>query len=177
MNILKGIGIVILALIALVLIAGLLLSKEYHVTREITINKPNQQTFDYIKMLRNQNSFNKWVMADPNMKRDYRGTDGTQGFVYAWDGNKDVGKGEQEIKSIVPNERLDMEIRFERPFKSVATSFMTTEALAAGQTKVTWGFNGSMPYPFNALKMFATSMLGKDLQTSLGNLKANLEKQ
>lgn len=54
---------------------------------------------------------------DPNMKKDFRGTDGTVGFVYAWDGNKKAGKGEQEIKKITEGERVDVEVRFEKPLK------------------------------------------------------------
>jgi hypothetical protein len=177
MKILKKIGLFILALIALVLIAGLIQSRDYNVEREITIGKPKQQVFDYIKMLRNQNSYSKWAMMDPNMKKDFRGIDGTTGFVSSWEGNDDVGKGEQEIKSIAEGERMDTEIRFEKPFKSVAASYMITEAAGEGQTIVKWGFSGRMPYPMNALKMIAGRQIGKDLQTGLNNLKANLEKQ
>jgi hypothetical protein len=37
-------------------------------------------------------------MMDPDMKKTYRGTDGTVGFVSEWESNKkDVGTGEQEI--------------------------------------------------------------------------------
>lgn len=36
-------------------------------------------------------------MTDPNMRKNFKGTDGTVGFCYAWDGNKKAGKGEQEI--------------------------------------------------------------------------------
>ena len=38
-------------------------------------------------------------MADPNMKKSYSDIDGTVGFIYAWDGNKEAGKGEQESKT------------------------------------------------------------------------------
>ena len=75
----------------------------------------------------NQDNFNKWTMMDPNMKRSFRGTDGTVGFVYAWDGNKRAGKGEQEITKITEGKRLDIEVRFERPFKAISSTPFTTE--------------------------------------------------
>ena len=51
---------------------------------------------------------------DPDMKKTYRGTDGTVGFVSAWDSEKDdVGKGEQEIIKITDGERIDYELRFQ----------------------------------------------------------------
>ena len=66
--------------------------------REITIKKPRHEVFDYIKIPKNQENYNKWVMMDPNLKKDFRGTDGTVGFVFAWHGNKQAGEGEQENK-------------------------------------------------------------------------------
>ncbi|WP_254500404.1 hypothetical protein, partial [Salmonella enterica] len=69
--------------------------------REITINKSRQEVYDYIKYLKNQNNFSKWAKMDPAMKTEFRGTDGTVGFVSAWESaKKDVGKGEQEIKNL-----------------------------------------------------------------------------
>jgi len=43
---------------------------------------------------------------------------------------------------------------------------------------VAWTFNGSMPYPFNIMRVFTSidKMIGKDLQDGLNNLKSILEK-
>ncbi len=92
MNILIKILIVIGALVALLLIAALFIKKEYNIVREITITKPKTEVFSYIKHLKNQDNYSKWVRMDPNMKKDFRGTDGTVGFIYAWDGNKKLAK-------------------------------------------------------------------------------------
>ncbi len=70
-------------------------------------------------------------------KRSFTGTDGTPGFIYAWDGNKEAGEGAQEIKSVNENERVDIEVRFIRPFQNTAQAFMITED-AGNQTRVTW---------------------------------------
>jgi uncharacterized protein YndB with AHSA1/START domain len=175
MKILKRIGLGLLALIALLLIVALFIPNESHITREVTIAKPKGEVFAYVSQLKNQNDYSKWAMMDPNMKKSFRGTDGTPGFVSAWEGNDDVGKGEQEITKVVEGERIDMEIRFEKPFKSKAESFMTTEAMDPAQTKVTWGFNGRQSYPMNFMNLFMDKMIGGDLQTGLNNLKKNLE--
>ncbi|MCW2262733.1 MULTISPECIES: hypothetical protein [Sphingobacterium] len=81
MKILKKIVIVLLLIVAVLLITALFLKKDYAVKREITINKPKQEVFDYIKYLRNQNNFSKWAMMDPLMTKTYQGTDGTVGFI------------------------------------------------------------------------------------------------
>jgi len=176
MNILIKILIVIGALVALLLIAALFIKKEYNIVREITINKPKTEVFSYVKHLKNQDNYSKWVRMDPNMKKDFRGTDGTVGFIYAWDGNKKAGKGEQEIKKIAEGEGVDVEVRFEKPFEGIATSPIVTEAVSADQTKVKWAMNGKSKYPLNFMNLFMDNMLGKDLETSLTTLKSILEK-
>jgi len=178
MKILKRIGLGILAIIVLILVIALFVKKELIVDREVVINQPVPEVFAYVSHLKNQEQFSKWVMADPSMKKDYRGIDGTVGFIYAWDGNKDAGKGEQEIKKIDPGKRIDMEIRFEKPMESVAQSFFATEDAGNNQTKLKWNFTTKMAYPFNIMRLFFSveDMLGKDMEISLGNLKTILEK-
>lgn len=83
MNILIIFLLVIGILIAVLLIAAAFTRKEYRIKREIVINVPLQTTFDYVKHLKNQDHFNKWVMVDPAMQREFKGADGTVGFIYA----------------------------------------------------------------------------------------------
>lgn len=174
MKILKRIGLAILGIIALLLITAIFVKKDYSVEREISINKPRQQVFDYIRHVKNQDHYNKWSMADPNAKKEFRGEDGTVGFAYAWDGNDDVGKGEQKIVNIIDGQRIDLDIHFVKPFESDAKAWMTTEGDA--QTKVKWGMKGRNPYPLNLLNLLVPYHLGKDLDKSLSNLKNELEK-
>ena len=167
-----GAGVVL----AIVLLLALFIKNEYRVEREVTINKPKQEVFDYVKYQKNQDHYNTWVRVDPHLRKEYSGTDGTVGFVYAWDGNEDAGKGEQEITSITDGERIDLEIRFIEPFAGIANTHLTTEALAADRTKVKWGMQGSHPFPLNVMNLFMDTLLGKDLETSLATLKDILEK-
>jgi uncharacterized protein YndB with AHSA1/START domain len=179
MKILKIILFSIIGIIALALVTAALVKKEYAVEREIVINKPKADVFAYILALKNQDNFSVWAMRDPNMKKEFKGTDGTVGFVSAWDSqNEHVGKGEQEIKKITPGERIDYELRFIKPFEATDYAYMSTEAVTENQTKVKWGFNGKMPYPMNLMLLFMDmdKMLGKDLEAGLNNLKGILEK-
>jgi len=178
MKALKIILIVIGILIAIPLVTALFVEKDYAVSREITINQPKQIVFDYVKSLKNQDSFSKWANMDPNMRKTYTGTDGTVGFISAWDSsNKNVGKGEQEITKITEGERIDFEIRFIKPYESTEQAYMTTDSIAENQTKVTWGFSGHMKYPMNLMMLFMDfdKMIGDDFNTGLTNLKNKLE--
>lgn len=176
MKILKRIGVVILSLVALLLIVALFVNKEYTVEKEVVVNKSKEHAFNYVKYVKNQDSYNKWAMADPNAKKEYKGTDGTVGFIYACDGNKNIGKGEQEIKNIEEGHRVDFGLHFIKPLEGRADSWITTEAIADNQSKIKWGMHGRSAYPLNIMNLFIPSVLGKDLQASLEKLKAVLEK-
>lgn len=179
MKALKTIGLVLLGIIVLALITGLFVNGKYDVEREVTINKPKQEVFDYIKFLKNQSNFSVWAKIDPVMKTDFRGEDATIGFVSAWDSeNPDAGKGEQKIIGIDEGNRIDYEIHFIEPFESTDYAYMTTTAVNDSVTSVRWGFNGKMKYPMNLMMLFMDmeEMLAPDLQNGLNNLKGVLEK-
>jgi uncharacterized protein YndB with AHSA1/START domain len=178
MKIIKGVFIAIGFIIAALLIIGLFVKKEYQMERDVVINKPRQEVFDYLKYLKNQDNFSKWASMDPDMRTSYRGTDGKVGFVSAWESDdKNVGKGEQEITGIIDGERIDYELRFIEPFESTSQAYMITEDVSDFQTRVRWGFTGRMNYPMNLMLLFMDfeKMIGDDFDHGLENLKAILE--
>jgi hypothetical protein len=166
----------ILSLFVLILLIAAVTKKNYAIQRSIVINRPKEQVYDYLRHLKNQDRYSKWVMRDPNMKKTYTGTDGEVGFIYAWDGDKHAGAGEQEIKRLVPNALVDAEIRFIRPFAAIAQTPFTIEG-DGNETTVTWSMSSSMKYPMNImlLMMNMDKLLGKDMEESLGMLKKQLE--
>jgi len=179
MKILKRILIFIVALVAIALIVALFVPKDMKASRDIVINKSNAEVFNYIKFVKNQDNFSKWNKMDPAMQKTYSGIDGTVGFKYAWDSkNNEVGKGEQTITAIKEGERLDCDLHFIKPFESNAKNYFATTAVNDSTTKVTWGFEGKMAYPFNLMRLFMDmeKAVGDDFSTGLSNLKVVLEK-
>lgn len=179
MSILVTILIVIVSIVVLILLIALFVKKDYSILREITINRSKQDVFNYLKYLKNQDNYSVWVMMDPGMKREFKGVDGTAGFLSAWESdNKKVGKGEQQIMKIKEGERLDLHLHFIKPFEGHADAYMTTKATDNNQTKVQWGLNSKMAYPMNFMLLFMNmeKLIGKDLETGLTNLKTVLEK-
>jgi hypothetical protein len=171
--------IVIAVIMAVIIIAALIIGTKMTIEKIITIDKPIMQVFDYLKFVKNQDNFSIWNMTDPEMKKDFRGTDGTQGFIYSWDSskNKNVGAGEQEITSIDEGKSIEYEIRFFRPMPNVAKSSFVFTSVTDKQTNVQWGFYSKMKFPMNIMKPLFHHMLGKDLEKGLLNLKALLEKK
>jgi hypothetical protein len=179
MKFLKKVLLFIAALVAIALITALFVNKNMHAEREVVINKPKQQIFDYIKYVKNQDNYAKWNKMDPAMKKEYTGTDGAVGFSYAWDSdNKDVGKGSQTIAAIKEGERIDCDLHFIKPWESLAKTYQTVTAVNDSTTKVSWGFESKMAYPMNIMKLFMDmdKMIGDDFSIGLTNLKGVLEK-
>lgn len=63
-KVLIGIGI----LIVIPLVVALFVKKEYAVEKEIVIDKPKAEVFEYIKLLKNQDNYNKWATTDPDIR-------------------------------------------------------------------------------------------------------------
>lgn len=166
----------VLGLIAIILLAAAVMPKAFDVSSNIVIEKPVGEVFNYVKHLRNQEKYSVWVMADPNVRLEYKGVDGTVGFISSWRSeNKNVGIGAQEIKAIKEGERYDVELRFEKPFKATNQAYTTTVALDEKHTRVTTVFNGSNPFPMNLMVPMIKKMLLKDMDKNMANLKAILE--
>lgn len=169
---------IVLGIIALFFIVAAFAPKDYVVVRNIEINQSQEVVFNYIKYLRNQDNFSTWSNMDPEMKKTFRGTDGTVGFVSRWESeNENVGVGEQEILNIENNSRIDYELRFEKPWESVSPAYLIVESVSPVKSKVSWGFEGHMDYPSNIMLLFMDmeEMLGNDLQQGLNKLKTILE--
>ena len=180
MKILKYIFIIIGVLIAALLIAGLLLPKEYKLTRDVTINRNNTAVYNYVKYLKNQSNYNVWAQMDPNQITSYTGEDGQVGFTSAWKSEIDsVGAGAQTIVAMNEGTSIDYEIIFTEPFESTMQTAMLFAPVDSSSTKVTWNFRGDMDYPFNVMLLVydMEKSLGKDMQQGLNRLKELLEKE
>jgi hypothetical protein len=175
MNIILIILLVIGILVVFLLFLALITNGAYTIERDILINRPNQEVFDYIKLIKNQEQYSYWVMQDPTNRIEYIGTDGTIGFLSKWEGEKRAGKGEQEIRFSDEGKSTNVEVRFEKPFKNIALVDMLTTSTGADQTKVTWRMSGRNKFPMTLFNLVIDNVLGKDMSTSLTNLKQILE--
>ncbi len=178
MKVLKIILLSVLGLIGLLLIAAGILPKTFYIEQEIVIRQPRGDVFEFVRHLKNQPRFSKWFQIDPNTKFEYKGTDGEVGFIHSWKSeNENVGVGEQEIKKIIEGERIDVEIRFEKPFQSTDPAFTRVESISDTESKVINGYYGKMMYPTNLLTPIIRNKISGDMKGNLIQLKGILENQ
>lgn len=170
LSILLGVIIVALAVVAL-------LPRTFTVQREVTIDQPVGEVFAYIRNMRNQPEFSTWSQLDPKMDKSFRGDDGEVGSVYAWSSSEEnVGVGELEVTSIDEDRRIELQIRFAKPFVSSDPTVIEFEAIDPGQTKVKQTYFGKIPFPMNAFCSIASRTIGDGMDASFQNLKRLLEK-
>lgn len=168
--------IVVLSLVAIIVLLGIIAPSNYDISREITVEKPVPEVFNYLRSLKKQDSWSPWAEKDPNMEKSFTGSDGEVGCISSWKGNKEVGKGEHELKKIVENEIIESELRFLKPFKSTSNAYLKVAEEGNG-TKVTWGFSGKNIFPFSIMMLFMNmdKQVGKDFEYGLKRLKSILE--
>lgn len=172
MKLLKRILFILLGIIILLLIVALFVPKDFKAEAQIIINKPEQEVFNYVKYIKNQDNYGKWQLMDPGMDKSYEGTDGTVGFIYKWD-SKELGKGSQKITKVTEGEKIETELFF--GFGDPAHSYLITEDLGGNKTKIIWGITGRSVYPFNLMHLFFN--MDSDFEEGLNTLKKVLEKQ
>lgn len=165
-------------LISLVLLLHLIGPKNYNVFRTVEISRPKSEVFTYLKSLKNMDDWSPWAKKDPNMEKKFTGEDGEVGAVSYWNGNKEVGEGEQEIKKIIEGERIESELRFLKPFKSTSDCYIDLAELANGTTQVKWGFSGKNKFPMTIMSLFKNmdTMVGPDFEQGMASLKTVMEK-
>jgi hypothetical protein len=179
MKMIVKILVVIVALVSVAAVIAMFTKNKYTLNRNIVINKPKSEVFNFIKLNRNQKSYSRWLSLDPNTKIGFKGAeDGTPGAILTFDSNdKRAGKGEWETVKVIEGETVTFELRFLEPFAFIANGRFNVEALSAEQTRVTWVYNSGMDWPMNFLLLFMDmdKIVGNDIQASLSTLKTNLE--
>ncbi len=159
--------VVLVVLVAIVLIAALFVSKDVLYEKSISINAPIESVWENVNSLDDMDKWSPWNDIDPNMKKEMQGPDGQIGAIASWDSDhKDVGKGSQTIAKIEAPTLFETDLKFYEPYESEAKGYVKLEKEDKG-TKVTWGFQSEIPYPFNFMMLF------NDMEANMGETWGN----
>lgn len=173
----KKIAIAIVVLIAGLLIFAAMKPDTFRVERSAIIKAPPERIFPLINDFRRWGAWSPWEKMDPAMTRTHSGAASGKGSVYAWEGNDKVGKGRMEIVESSPPSKVTIKLDFLQPFEAHNTAEFTLEG-RGDTTNVTWAMYGPSPYVTKLMTVFFSmdSMVGKDFEAGLANLKAAAEK-
>lgn len=176
----KTVGIIVALLVlavAAVLIYAAFKPDTLSVQRSASIKAAPDKIFALI------NDFDQWAAwspyekKDPAMKRTRSGAPKGKGAIYAWEGNKDVGKGRMEIADTQPPAKVTINLDFEKPFAGHNTVVFTIEP-KGDLTNVTWAMSGRCAYIAKVIGIFVSmdKMIGDDFAAGLASMKAVAEK-
>jgi uncharacterized protein YndB with AHSA1/START domain len=173
----KTIAIVVTVLIAGVLLFAATRPDTFRVERSVTIKAPPEKIYPYFDDFNRWAVWSPWEKLDPAIKRTFSGAPAGKGSVYAWEGNSKVGAGRMEILESLPSSKLLIKLDFIKPFEGHNTAEYTLVP-SGDTTRVTWVMYGPAPYVTKLMGVFVSmdSMIGKDFEAGLANLKAAAEK-
>jgi effector-binding domain-containing protein len=176
MRLLKFLLWLLLASVALICILGLFAKKEFHLERAALIKAPKSMVFEQVRLFSNFEKWSPWQGLDLHQTSSIEGVDGTPGAIYKWNGDKNVGEGTQTIRSVDSN-LIKYDIQFVKPFASTANAFYSVTEANGGGTKVVWGFDMKMPFPWNVFGMFTdmNKAVGADYEKGLAKLQMRCE--
>jgi carbon monoxide dehydrogenase subunit G len=175
-------AIAIIGIIFAVVLAGILIFAAtkpdiFRVQRSTSINAPPEKIFPLINEFDRWGTWSPYEKRDPAMKRSRSGPSSGKGAVYGWEGNSQIGTGRMEIMEALPPSKIVIKLDFLKPFEAHNTAEFTLEG-KGDTTSVTWAMHGPANYISKLMGVFINmdSMIGKDFEAGLANLKTVAEK-
>lgn len=187
-TVLLGLAALVVIAVAVVLILAAMKPDTFQVQRSIAINAPPERIYPLIADFKAWGAWSPWEKKDPAMQRSFSGTERGVGARYAWDGDKNVGRGSMEIVEASAPSRVALKLDFITPFEahnSVVFSLQpqgraaapSTQA-AALSTNVVWTMTGPTPFLGKIVHVFMNMdrMVGADFEAGLVAMKAAAER-
>ena len=174
MKILKTIGLILAALVALILIVAAFAPKSVTSKQAVRINAPVDMVFNAVNDLSQWENWSIWKANDSTMVTTLGENYIGQGGSYSWTGEV-VGEGELKILSSTPNKEIKTDIKF-GPMGG-ANGHWTFSPTEEG-TDVQWDVTSKFGYPFNLMLLFGDweGMMSEEFSKGLAMLKDHAEK-
>lgn len=173
MKLLKILGGLLAAIVAIVVIGGVILPKDYRVERSVLVSAPADLAYAQVSNLERWNDWSPWKKMDPSMKVTYGDKKEGVGASYAWDGEA-AGKGELTIKTAEPGKSLTTFVDFGA--RGQSDGYWRFEP-SGEETRVTWGFSGTNKGIFGGwFSMMMDDMVGAQFLEGLQGIKLLAEK-
>lgn len=177
MKILKKVLLAVGLLLGVLIIVSQFLPGTYHVERSVVIAAKAEAIHPWVNNLKKWPEWSAWTAAkDPTLVYQYEGPEEGVGAISKWEAKK-MGEGAMKLTASESGKLIKFDLSFDHG-KYLSTGTFTFEPDTGG-TKVTWGMDGDVSR--NPLDRYFTllmdSMIGKDFEEGLGNLKKRVESQ
>jgi len=146
----------------------------FTVERTTKINAAPEAIWVKVGDLTQWNDWSPWAEMDPNMNTVYTGDPGAVGSTSSWTGNRKVGEGSMAITASDAPNKLDVDLKFVKPFKAEND----VEMRIADDGTVTWRMHGELNFMTKLMGRFGKTMdkmVGPDFDKGLAKLKSIVE--
>jgi uncharacterized protein YndB with AHSA1/START domain len=149
---------------------------EFKVMRTAMISAPPSVVFEQVNDLHHWQAWSPWGKLDPAMKETFAGPPAGAGGSYTWSGNSQVGEGRMTITESRPNELIQLNLEFVRPFAGTCAVEFTFKP-AGDQTSVGWSMAGHNNFIAKSIGLFVScdKMIGGQFEQGLAQLKSVAE--
>ena len=177
----KTIAVVVVFLLVVGVAAVLILAATkpdtFRVERAASIKASPEKIFPLLNDFHRYMAWSPYEKLDPAMKRTYSGASSGKGAVYSWESSGKAGQGRMEIADTSPPSKVRINLDFVKPFEASNIVEFTLEPKGES-TNVTWAMHGPSPFFAKVMHVFFNmdSMVGKDFESGLANLKALAER-
>jgi hypothetical protein len=170
---LKKVLLGLAGLVAAFLIFAATRPDTYHVERSTKIAASADTIFAEVNDFRAFPAWSPWQKRDPAMKTTISTPSTGVGATYAWEGNKEVGKGKMTLTESQAPTHTKERLEFLEPFASVADTGFNIKPEGAGASTITWYMDGKSNFMGKVMGVFMDmdKMIGKDFEEGLTNLK------
>jgi hypothetical protein len=180
-TVLLSLAALVVVAIAIVLILAAMKPDTFQVQRSIAINAPPERIYPLLADFRAWGAWSPWEKKDPAMKRSFSGAESGVGARYAWDGDKNVGRGSMEIVEAAPS-KVALKLDFIAPFEAHNDAVFVLQPRGQGtaaSTHVTWTMTGPTPFLGKIIHVFMNMdrMVGGDFEAGLAAMKAAAERR
>lgn len=171
---LKRILVILVAVLIVLAIIGLLLPRNAHVERSVSIARPASLIYATVNSFQLFPKWSPWQNLDPNMRQTTEGARDGVGAKLVWSGNDKVGSGAQVITASTLNQSVTSDLDFGKMGVARSTILLAPQG---SSTRVTWTVDidmGAGPIGhYFGLSM--DRMIGKDYEKGLSKLKTLVE--
>ena len=170
---------VALAVIAVLVVAGLVIPSRYSFVRKITISAPPAAVHAFVGHLDKWSEWMPWEQEDPSIITS-RGEQTTGvGAKQSWTSPKS-GDGEVEFTACDENTGIAYDMTFITKGKRAPAKASFRYAPAGDGTEVTWSMSGDLasmmpPVVRGLMKPVMSVMIGKNFTRGLASLKEKVE--
>ncbi len=174
MKIFRFLLIVIGFFIFLLFAIPIFLPNKAYSEREIEINAKVDSIYNFVMDLNNFQHWNPWTEMEKELVLTIDKNNNSTVKI-AWDGDT-LGTGYIERIDSKPNQLIKSKVVFLKPWESEALDIMKFQALDSTKTKVVWGMEMHLDYPFGRyFNFFYDKMIGTDYEKGLKKLKTLFE--